>query len=437
MDQVFSGAIGIHFGNTTASVAVWDQGTAKVLHCEDEGPTLPVCVEFKGNNCTVGERAKQQSYVGTPFVVYDLMYLLGRPFSDPEIQARRKRLWGFKVIEKDTQPRVKVTQPDTGKTDLYSPQQVAAKVISQLKKTAEAHLKKKVDKVVLSAPLSCDPAQRQAMKEAAEIAGFKVVEFIDEPVAAAITYVEGQKKSKDDKEDMGMEGMADEGEERVLVFRLGGKTCEATIVSLPSRRRHQQGPPSSPKVIASVGDSHLGGDNFSKVLYESSRDEVQQRQGLDVNRADGFTQGMFVSTAERAKINLSRLNEAVFAISAFVSPIHHSGAVPRARFEALSSVLRNRIGLLVDQVFQDAGLARDSMTRVILVGGSSRIPMIRAMLQRMFKNRPLENADTPKSFDPFERQDTTNKALHPDEVLAMGAAYQAYAIYGNSSGKEE
>ncbi|KAF9161685.1 hypothetical protein DFQ26_004315 [Actinomortierella ambigua] len=418
MSEIFEGAIGIDLGNTTACVAVWENGGVHVI-ADDEGEptTTPAFVGFTEERCIVGESARSEVIMGETNTVFDLMHIIGRRYDDPEIQARMQR-WPFQVVNRDLQPFIQVKVKNQVK--VFSPQEMSAKVIATMKNTAESYLQKRINKAVITVPASFHRAQRQAIKEAAELAGICSVHLIDKPVAAVLPYVHRY------GEETAMK--------KILVFHLGGKSCEATLLSASNE------PNALPRVQSVASDTRLGGDSFTNVLLESCKEEVRRQYNEDIT-TDPFTLSQFHQSCERAKIHLSSsssmTSSTAFGIYSLVHGFSYSTEISRARFEELSSNLFNRVIQVIEQALKGAHLHKSDVDEIFLVGGSTSMPRVRSLLQDVFVDKPLRTLDEALSLTPSEVRTLGEKALSPDEFAAYGAAYYGHVLFGGPMAVKE
>ena len=351
--------IGIDLGTTNSCVAVMEGGEAKVIVNADGDRTTPSVVAFKDGEIQVGAIAKRQSITNLNTV------------------ASIKRLMGTKE-----------TVNVNGKN--YTPQEISAMILQNLKATAEAYLGEKVTEAVITVPAYFNDAQRQATKDAGKIAGLEVKRIINEPTAAALAYG----IDKTDKE------------HTVLVFDLGGGTFDVSILSLAD---------GTFEVISTAGDNKLGGDDFDQAVIDWLVDEFKKQEGIDLGK-DKMALQRLKDAAEKAKKELSGITKADISLP-FISmgvngPVHLNLSLSRAKFDELTSRLVERCVTPVRRALSDAKMTPRDIDQVLLVGGSTRIPAVQELVKRELGKEP-------------------NKGVNPDEVVAMGAAIQGGVLQGD------
>ncbi|MDD3106548.1 MAG: molecular chaperone DnaK [Bacilli bacterium] len=351
--------IGIDLGTTNSVVAVMEGGEAKVIVNADGGRTTPSVVAFKDNEILVGEVAKRQQITNLNTV------------------ASIKRLMG-------SNERVEVN----GKK--YSPQEISAMILQNLKATAESYLGEKVTDAVITVPAYFNDAQRQATKDAGKIAGLNVRRIINEPTAAALAYG----MDKKDKE------------QTVLVYDLGGGTFDVSILSLAD---------GTFEVIATAGNNRLGGDDFDKVIMDYLVEEFRKVEGIDLSK-DRMALQRLKDASEKAKKELSGITKTEISLP-FISirdgnPVHLTTSLTRAKFDELTAFLVEKTVGPVRQALKDAKMTPKDIDQVLLVGGSTRTPAVQETVKRELNKEP-------------------NKSVNPDEVVAMGAAIQAAVLSGD------
>ena len=352
--------IGIDLGTTNSCVSVMEAGEAKVITNAEGVRTTPSVVAFKGDEIQVGDVAKRQA------------------ITNPNTVSSIKRHMG------ETNYRVDVN----GKK--YTPQEISAMVLQNLKKTAESYLGETVDKAVITVPAYFNDAQRQATKDAGKIAGLEVMRIINEPTAAALAYG----IDKIDKE------------QTVLVFDLGGGTFDVSILSLAD---------GTFEVLATAGDNVLGGDDFDKAVMDWLVAEFKTESGVDLNQ-DKMALQRLKDAAEKAKKDLSGVTSVEISLP-FISmgaagPLHLNRSLSRTKFNELTANLVERCLGPVRRALKDAKLTAKDLDQVLLVGGSTRIPAVQELVKRELGKEP-------------------NKSVNPDEVVAMGAAIQGGVLTGD------
>ncbi len=351
--------IGIDLGTTNSCVSIFEGGEAHVIANAEGGRTTPSVVSFKKGEIIVGEKAKRQALV------------------NPDTIISIKRKMG-------TSEKVKVNGKE------YSPEEVSAMILSDLKKTAEAYLGEKVTKAVITVPAYFNDAQRQATKNAGKIAGLEVERIINEPTAAALAY--GLDKQNTN--------------EKILVYDLGGGTFDVSILELGDGVF---------EVLSTSGNNHLGGDDFDNRLVDYIVSEIKKEEGVDLSD-DKMAMQRIKEAAEKAKKDLSGMTSTQVSLPFIAqvdgAPVNFEMDVTRAKFESLISDLVDSTLEPVRKALKDAKLSKSDIDKVILVGGSTRIPMVQDLVKK----------ETGK--DP-------SKGVNPDEVVSMGAAIQGGVLTGD------
>jgi molecular chaperone DnaK len=375
--------IGIDLGTTNSCVSVIE-GNEPVVIANDEGRrTTPSIVAFLDNGeRKVGDPAKRQAITNPTKTLYSIKRFMGSRFSEQEKEAARMP---FKVVKGDN---------DSIKIDIdgriYSPQEIAAMVLQKMKKSAEDFLGSEVNEAVITVPAYFNDSQRQATKEAGEIAGLKVMRIVNEPTAAALAYGL-DKKDKDMK---------------IAVFDLGGGTFDVSVLDLGGGVF---------EVKSTNGDTNLGGDDFDQVIIDWLADEFKTSDNIDL-RKDPMALQRLKEAAEKSKIELSSSNETEINLPYITAidgvPKHLVKKLTRAKFEQLADSLFQRTLKPCVQALKDAGMSTSDIDEVILVGGSTRIPKVAEMVEQFFGKKP-------------------SKGVNPDEVVAMGAAIQGGIISGD------
>ena len=351
--------IGIDLGTTNSCVSVMENGEAKVIANPEGNRTTPSVVSFKNGEIIVGEAAKRQAV------------------TNPDTVMSIKRHMG-------TSHKEHVNGKD------YTPQEISAMILQNLKATAEAYLGETVTKAVITVPAYFNDAQRQATKDAGKIAGLEVERIINEPTAAALAF--------------GLDKL--DKEQKVLVYDLGGGTFDVSILDLAD---------GTFEVLATAGDNRLGGDDFDQKIMNWVVEEFKKEQGIDLS-ADNMAMQRIKEAAEKAKKDLSGTMQTQISlpfISAGASgPLHLELTLTRAKFDELTRDLVERTEGPVRQALSDAGMQPTEIHQVLLVGGSTRIPAVQESVKRLLGKEP-------------------NKSVNPDEVVSMGAAIQGGVIAGD------
>ncbi|GJQ51858.1 MAG: chaperone protein DnaK [Anaerolineaceae bacterium] len=376
--------IGIDLGTTNSVVSVMEGGSPTVISTAEGGRLAPSVVAFnKNGERLVGQTAKRQAVVNPENTVYSIKRFIGRHFD--EIESERKMV-SYEVV-KGPSGDVRVKIPITNRE--YSPQEISAMILGKLKSDAEAYLGQPVTQAVITVPAYFNDSQRQATKDAGKIAGLEVMRIINEPTASALAY--GLDKKKD---------------ETILVFDLGGGTFDVSVLEVGD---------GVIEVKATTGDTHLGGDDWDQKIVNWAADEFKKEQGIDL-RNDRPALQRLREAAEKAKIELSTVMETEINLPYITAdasgPKHLQLKLSRAKFEQMTEDLLNRCRKPFESALKDAGLDASKLNEVVLVGGSTRMPMVVDLV------RKLTNGKEP------------NKGVNPDEVVAIGAAVQGGVLGG-------
>ena len=374
-------AVGIDLGTTNSVIAVLEGERPEVIANTEGGRTTPSVVAFRDNNeRLVGQLAKRQAVMNPTKTFYSVKRFIGRRYD--EVTAEMK-LVPYKVV---TGPNntVKFQVDDKG----YAPEEISAQVLRKMVDDAAKYLGEKITDAVITVPAYFNDAQRQATKDAGKIAGLNVLRIINEPTAAALAYGLDKKKN-----------------ETILVFDLGGGTFDVSILEVGDGVF---------EVKATSGDTHLGGDDFDKVLVDWLADEFKKANGIDL-RSDKQALQRLTEAAEKAKVELSSVMETTISLPFITAdasgPRHLEEKLSRAKFDDLTAELVNRCRKPVEQAMADAKLTAKDLAEVILVGGSTRIPAVQKMVRTLTGKDP-------------------NQSVNPDEVVAVGAAIQAGVLTG-------
>jgi heat shock protein 1/8 len=374
-------AIGIDLGTCMSCVGVFQNGRVEVIANDQGNRITPSVVAFNGEERLVGDAAKNQAAMNPHNTIYEVKRLIGRKFSDKEVQNDAK-LWPYTVkADKAGKPTIEVDY--MGEKKEFHPEEISAMVLGKMKEIAEAYLGQPVKKAVVTVPAYFDDAQRQATKDAGAISGLEVLRIINEPTAAAIAY--GLDKKNDGKE------------RNVLIFDCGGGTHDVSLLTIDGGIF---------EVKATAGDTHLGGADFDNRLVQHFIQEFKRKHKHDIS-GNARAVKRLNAACERVKKTLSSSTSAPLEIDALHEGIDFYTSITRARFEELCSDIFQRTMAPVDQVLRDAKMSKGDIDEIVLVGGSTRIPKIQDLLSNYFNGKEL------------------CKSINPDEAVAYGAAVQA------------
>lgn len=374
--------IGIDLGTTNSCVSVMEGNEPVVIANEEGRRTTPSVVAFlKNGERKVGDPAKRQAITNPQNTISSVKRFMGRRFDEVTEESSH---WSYKVAKGDN---------NTVRIDidgrLYTPQEISAMVLQKMKKTAEDYLGQEVSEAVITVPAYFNDAQRQATKEAGEIAGLNVRRIVNEPTAAALAYGL-DKKGQDQK---------------IAVFDLGGGTFDISVLELGDGVF---------EVKSTNGDTHLGGDDFDKIIMDWLADEFKADEAIDL-RKDPMALQRLKEASEKAKVELSSSSETEINLPYVTAvdgvPKHLVKKLTRAKFEALADKLFERCLKPCEAALKDAGLSTSQIDEVILVGGSTRIPKVQEIVEKFFGKKP-------------------NKGVNPDEVVAIGAGIQGAVLTG-------
>jgi molecular chaperone DnaK len=375
--------IGIDLGTTNSCVSVMEGNEAVVIPNSEGKRTTPSIIAFvEGGEIKVGDPAKRQAVTNPTKTIGSIKRFMGHSFSETTGEAKRVP---YSVVKGDNNtPRVDID----GR--LYTAQELSAMTLQKMKKTAEDYLGQTVTEAVITVPAYFNDAQRQATKEAGEIAGLKVMRIINEPTAAALAY-----------------GLDKKGiDQKIAVYDLGGGTFDISILELGDGVF---------EVLSTNGDTHLGGDDFDQTIIDWLADEFNAEEGIDL-RLDPMSLQRIKEAAEKAKIELSSSAETEinlpYVTATASGPKHLVKKLTRAKFEQLSDTLVKRSMAPVAKALKDAGLSTSDIDEVILVGGSTRMPRIADEVEKFFGKK-------------------ASKGVNPDEVVAIGAAIQGGVLSGD------
>ena len=380
--------IGIDLGTTNSCVAVMEGGKSKVIENAEGSRTTPSIVAYAKNETLVGQPAKRQAITNSKNTLFAIKRLIGRKFDDKEVQKDIK-LAPYKIVKADNGDAwVEIN----GKK--LSPQEVSAQILRKLKKDAEAYLGHPVTEAVITVPAYFNDSQRQATKDAGKIAGLNVKRIINEPTAAALAYGVDKNKKADQK---------------VVVYDLGGGTFDVSIIEISNEDGEKQF-----EVLATNGDTFLGGEDFDLCLINYLADEFKKDSGIDVHQ-DTLALQRIKEAAEKAKIELSSAMQTEVNLPYITAdasgPKHLNVKVTRAKLESLVNDLIKNTITPCELALKDAGLSKGDISEVILVGGQTRMPKVQEAVKTFFGKEP-------------------RKDVNPDEAVAMGAAIQSGVLSG-------
>jgi molecular chaperone DnaK len=375
--------IGIDLGTTNSAVAYMVAGKPEVIANAEGNRTTPSVVAInKNGERLVGQVAQRQRVTNAKNTIYGVKRLIGRKFSDPEVQ-KDLDIMPYEIVKKGDGVALKMGDKD------YTPEEVSAMILSKIKADAEAFLGEKVTEAVITVPAYFNDSQRQATKDAGKIAGLEVKRIINEPTAAALAY-----------------GLESKKEEKIAVFDLGGGTFDISILELGDGVF---------EVKSTNGDTHLGGEDFDNRIVNHFLDVFKANQGIDL-KSDKAAMQRLKDEAEKAKKELSSTNEyeinLPFLTADAEGPKHFEYKLTRSKLEELIADLITRLADPVNKALKDAGLKANQIDEVVLVGGMTRMPIVVEKVKELFGKEPL-------------------KGVNPDEVVAVGAAIQGGVLAGD------
>ncbi|MGL2441763.1 molecular chaperone DnaK [Helicobacter pylori] len=375
--------IGIDLGTTNSAMAVYEGNEAKIIANKEGKNTTPSIVAFtdKGE-ILVGESAKRQAVTNPEKTIYSIKRIMGLMFNEDKAKEAEKRL-PYKIVDRNGACAIEIS----GK--VYTPQEISAKILMKLKEDAESYLGESVSEAVITVPAYFNDSQRKATKEAGTIAGLNVLRIINEPTSAALAYGLDKKES-----------------EKIMVYDLGGGTFDVTVLETGDN---------VVEVLATGGDAFLGGDDFDNRVIDFLASEFKSETGIEIKN-DVMALQRLKEAAENAKKELSSAMETEinlpFITADATGPKHLVKKLTRAKFESLTKDLMEETISKIESVIKDAGLTKNEISEVVMVGGSTRIPKVQERV-KAFINKDL------------------NKSVNPDEVVAVGASIQGGVLKGD------
>ncbi|EEH51861.1 heat shock protein 70kDa [Micromonas pusilla CCMP1545] len=386
-------AIGIDLGTTYSCVGVWQHDRVEIIANDQGNRTTPSYVAFTDSERLIGDAAKNQTAQNPKNTVFDAKRLIGRKFSDPQVQADAKDFSFALVAGEAEKPMVQVEFH--GETKTFSAEEISSMILTKMKEIAEAYLGKEIKNAVVTVPAYFNDSQRQATKDAAVIAGINCMRIINEPTAAAIAY------GLDKKNDNG-------GAERnVLIFDLGGGTFDVSLLTIEEGIF---------EVKATAGDTHLGGEDFDQRMMNHFVQEFKRKHKKDLT-GNARALRRLRTACERAKRTLSSTAQTSIEIDSMFEGIDFYTSITRARFEELNMDLFRKCMEPVEKCLRDSKMDKSSVHEIVLVGGSTRIPKVQSLLSDFFNGKEL------------------CKSINPDEAVAYGAAVQAAILSGEGNEK--
>jgi len=376
--------IGIDLGTTYSCVGVFKNGRVEIIANDQGNRITPSYVAFTADGeRLIGDAAKNQLTTNPENTIFDAKRLIGREWSDKTVQSDIK-YFPFKLVDKSSKPHIQVETSQGQKT--FAAEEISAMVLIKMKETAEAYLGKKVTHAVVTVPAYFNDAQRQATKDAGTIAGLNVMRIINEPTAAAIAY--GMDKK--------------EGEKNVLVFDLGGGTFDVSLLTIDNGVF---------EVVATNGDTHLGGEDFDQRVMEHLIKLYKKKKGKDLRKDTRAVQKLR-REVEKAKRALSAAHQVRVEVESLIDGEDFSETLTRAKFEELNMDLFRGTLKPVQKVLEDADLTKKEVDEIVLVGGSTRIPKVQSLVKEFFNGKE------------------PSRGINPDEAVAYGAAVQAGVLSG-------
>jgi len=378
--------IGIDLGTTYSCVGIFKNGRVEIIPNELGSRITPSVVAFTDEERLVGESAKNQATINPTRTIYDVKRLIGRKYADKEVQHDKKFL-PYLIVEKDTKPYIRAEFQ--GETKSFAPEEISAMVLQKMRSIAENYLGETVKNAVVTVPAYFNDSQRQSTKDAGNISGLNIARIINEPTAAAIAF--GLDKSK--------------GETNILVFDLGGGTFDVSILTIDSGIF---------EVVSTSGDTHLGGEDFDQRVMDFLMKIFKRKSGKDASM-DKKSQQKLKREVEKSKRALSSTHEVKLEIENFFDGTDFSETLTRAKFEELNNDLFKKTLGPVQVALDDAGMKKNEINEIVLVGGSTRIPKVQQLIKDFFNGKE------------------PNRGINPDEAVAYGAAVQGDVLCGGET----
>jgi len=376
--------IGIDLGTTYSCVGIYKNGRVEIIPNDMGNRITPSYVAFTDDERLIGEAAKNQATINPAQTVFDAKRLLGRRFKDPTVQKDIKLL-PFNITDQGGKPFIVVRVK--GESKALAPEEVSGMVLAKMRETAENYLGKEVKHAVVTVPAYFNDKQRQATKDAGTISGMSILRILNEPTAAALAY-----------------GLDEKSEQNILVYDLGGGTFDVSLLTIDNGVF---------EVLATNGDTHLGGEDLDQRVMQHFMELFQKKHGKDMSKDKRAIQKLR-REVERTKRALSTTHQGRVEIEALFDGVDFSETLTRARFEEINSDLFKSTLGPVKQALADAGLKKEQVDEIVLVGGSTRIPKVQQLITDFFKGKQ------------------PNRGVNPDEAVAYGAAVQAGILSGES-----
>ena len=375
--------IGIDLGTTYSCVGIFKNGQVEVIPNELGNRITPSVVAFTDEERLIGEAAKNQVTVNPTRTVYDVKRLIGRKYNDKTVQYDKKYL-PYEIVDKDGKPYIQIPNVK-GETKVFAPEEISAMILVKMKEIAESYSGKKIKNAIVTVPAYFDNSQRQSTKDAGIISGLNVVRVLNEPTAAAIAY-----------------GLDETEEKNILVFDLGGGTFDVSILTIDDGVF---------EVIGTNGDTHLGGEDFDQRVLDHFMKLIHKKNGIDISKDKRAIQKL-KREVEKGKRALSSQHETKIEIEDLVEGFDFSESLSRAKFQEINADLFKKTLEPLKLALEGAGLKKNEVDEIVLVGGSTRIPKIRQLVKEFFNGKE------------------PNTGINPDEAICYGAAVQGGVICG-------